>query len=606
MISKISPKIKPERIPMGGVGAGQNMDTVNRLELERLRASLAIERSSFLSHWQELGQFILPRRTRFYSNDRDRGNRRNYSIINSTAGLAARTLRAGMMSGFTSPARPWFRLTTQDPDLVKREDVKEWLFDVTWAMSDMFLRSNLYTSLQTVYGDMGVFGTAAMMIMEDFDRCIHTFPFVIGTYYLYADYKLQITGFMRDYMMTVRQIVEQFAYDETEKKYNWSNVSSMVRTLWDNGMTEAWIDITHSISPNPEWDANSNRSDKKKWVSVYYERGSVGSQYSLSTMDSTKVLSKKGFDKFRILAPRWEVSGEDIYGTYCPGMEALGDTQGLQVYERRGAMALEKSINPAMVGPSSLRTQKATVVPGDITYLDTRDGQQKFEPAYLIQPNFQQLNIEKNSIMKRIDECFHKDLWLVVSNLDKGNVTAEEIRALQNEKLQEVGPVVDRLNQDLLDPLVEQSFDIMVAQGRIPPPPQALQKRPLKVEYTSIIAQAQKALAAGSVEQFTGFVLKVLEAKPNDPSVLDKVDTDELIERYADDMTIPPGIVRDDDDVTAIRQSRAQAQAKQQQLADAEQASKAAKNLGAAPTDGQNALTDLLQRAQAGQLAPGA
>lgn len=577
----------------------------SRLWLERLRSGLHVERSTFISHWMELGQFILPRRTRFFTSDRDRGNRRNYSIINSTAGLAARTLRAGMMSGFTSPARPWFRLTTQDPDLAKLEIVKEWLYDVTWAMSDMFLRSNLYTTLQTVYGDMGVFGTAAMMIMEDFDRVIHTFPFVVGSYYLFADYKLKITGFMRDYMMTVRQIVEEFAWDEDAKKYDWSNVSDMVHTLWNNGQTESWIDVTHAIVPNPQWNPNSLRSENKRYVSIYYERGSTDGTQTLSTIDTNKVLSRRGFDKFRVLAPRWEVTGEDVYGTYCPGMEALGDTQGLQMYERRGAQALEKSINPPMVAPSSLRSQKATVVPGDITYVDTRDGQQKFEAAYLINPNFQQLNFEKTAIMKRIDECFHKNLFLVISNIDKGNVTAEEVRALQNEKLQEIGPVVDRLNQDLLDQLVEQSFEIMVAQGRLPPAPPVMRKMPLKVEYTSIIAQAQKALAAGGIEQFTGFVLKVIESKPNDPTVLDKVNTDELIERYADDMSIPPGIVRDDDDVAAIRQQRAQAQAKQQQLAEAEQASKTAKNLAGAPTDGANALSDLIQRAQAGQMGPG-
>lgn len=586
--------------------AGSNADEkINRLDLERLRASLSAERSSFLSHWQEIGEFIAPRRTRFWSTDRDRGNRRNYKIINSTGTHAWHTLQSGMMSGFTSPARQWFRLTTLDPDLEKMEPVKEWLFDVTWAMSDVFLRSNLYTSLMTVYGDMGGFGTAAMMVMEDFNRVIHTFPFVIGSYYLYTDYKNNVIGFMRDYMMTVRQIVEEFAWDEESKKFDWTNVSSMVKTLWDAGNTEAWIDVTHSIGPNPDWDPNNPRSDKKKYVSVYYERGSTGSQYTISQVDSTKVLSRRGYDKFRIMAPRWEVSGEDIYGTYCPGMEALGDIQSLQVYERRGAQALEKSINPPMVGPASLRSQKATVVPGDITYVDVRDGQQKFEPAYQINPNFQQMNIMMDAISGRIKKSFHEDLWLVISNLQKGSVTAEEIRALQSEKLQEIGPVVDRLNQDLLDPLVEQTFDIMMAQGRLPPPPDVLKKQPLKVQYTSIIAQAQKALAAGGIEQFTGYLMKIKEMNPEDPNILDKVNFDEAIDRYGEDLTIPPGLVRDDEEVAGIRAQRAKAMQAQQQAAAAEQASKTAKNLAGSDTAGQNALTQLLDSAHAGQLGPG-
>lgn len=594
MISQIQPKSIEDRF------TGDK----TRMELERLRSGLSIERSTWLSHWNDLGRFIFPRRTRFTTTDTDRGDRRNMSIINSTGGLAARTLRSGMMSGFTSPSRQWFRLTTQDPDLAKYESVKEWLYDVTWRMSQVFLKSNLYTSLQTVYGDMGVFGTSAMLIEEDFDHVIHTYPFTIGSYYLIADDKLRINGFMRDFRLTVRQIVEKFVYDPITKTTDWSCVSQLVKSLWDGGTTEAWIDLTHAIVPNPFYDEESILSSKKKYMSVYYERGSTAGQQSLSQLDMMKVISKKGLDRFRVLAPRWDVSGEDIYGSYCPGMEALGDIQGLQMYERRGAQALEKSINPAMVGPASLRTSKASVLPGDITYLDGREGQQKFEPAYMIQPNFQQMELKISQICKRVDECFHKDLWLVVSNLDKGNVTAEEIRALKEEKLQEVGPVVDRLNNELLDPLVEQTFEIMMKQRIIPPPPPELSKMPLRVEYTSIMAQAQRALGASTIERFWDMAMKVKEGNPEDPAVLDKVDTDELLDRYGDDLTIPPGILRDDDEVEQIRNQRAQAQAKQQQLAAAEQASKAAKNLAQSPTDGGNALSDLISQGQAGNLQP--
>ena len=467
-------------------------------------------------------------------------------------------------------------------------------------MSDVFLRSNVYNSLPTVYGDMGAFGTAAMMVMEDFDRVIHTQVFVLGSYYLLNDYKLRVNGFMRDFRLTVRQTVEQFVYDEETKTFDWNAASSLVRTLWENGTTEAWIELCHAIIPNPHW--NGRTLTEKKYLSVYYERGAVGSQWTVSQVDSYKLLQRKGFDRFRILAPRWEVSGEDIYGTYCPGMEALGDIQGLQVYERQKAKALEKSINPPMVGPSSLRNQKATVVPGDITFIDTRDGAQKFEPAYVIQPNFQELELLMRAHEDRIKKSFHEDLWLVVSNLDKGNVTAEEIRALQNEKLQEIGPVVDRLNQDLLDPLVEITFEIMMKQGRIPPIPQVRARRPLKIEYTSIIAQAQKALTGGSIEQLTGSVIKMKEAFADNPSATDKFNPDEAIEHYGDALTVAPGIIRDDDEVKKIRAQRAQAQAKAQQLAQAEQASKTASNLASAPTDGKNALTDLLAQGQAGKM----
>src|SRR5512146_1611744 len=88
-----------------------------RLRYAKLEAQLAQERLSFESQWRELGEQFAPRRTRFFEADRNRGDKRHGKIINESGMLAARTLRSGMFAGITSPARPWRRLTTPDPDL---------------------------------------------------------------------------------------------------------------------------------------------------------------------------------------------------------------------------------------------------------------------------------------------------------------------------------------------------------------------------------------------------------------------------------------------------------------------------------------------------------
>ena len=161
-----------------------------RQRKELVRAQLENERSSFLSHWRELGDFILPRRPRFQVTDVNRGDRRNQKIIDSTATFAARTLRSGMMGGVTSPARPWFRLTTPDPGLAESGAVKSWLDVVSRRMSTVFLRSNLYNVLPILYGDLGTFGTSAIMIEEDFDDVIRCYAFPIGSYSFANNYKL--------------------------------------------------------------------------------------------------------------------------------------------------------------------------------------------------------------------------------------------------------------------------------------------------------------------------------------------------------------------------------------------------------------------------------
>lgn len=578
---------------------------VSRLMFERLRGQLLVERSTFIPHWEQLGRYTSPRRTRFFTTDRDRGNRRNHSIIDSTALLAARTLQSGMMSGFTSPSRPWFRLATYDPDLDKFEPVKEWLYLCTDIMSNMFMRTNLYTTLPTFYGDMGVFGTGAFLIEEDFNTTMRCYgPFPLGSFYLIADDQWKINGFMRDFQLTVRQIVEQFAMDPNDPTIHWDRVSSLVRNMWEQGTTEAWYELSHVILPNPNWDPKSMSPDKKKYLSVYWERGSQTGQNSSELIDAERMLSQKGYDKFRIVCGRWEVTGEDIYGTNCPGMTALGDNMGLQTMERRGMQALEKMINPAMVAPSSLKNQKATLLPGDVTYVDVREGQQGFVPAYQINPNFQQLTMKQNENRTRLKECFYYDLFRAISDLEKSNVTAEEIRALKEEKLQDLGPMADRLNVEVLDPIIEIAFELLSKQGHIPPPPQELRGRPLRPEYMSIMAAAQKAQAVAGVERWVDDLTKIRELEPQDPGVLDKANFDQAIERLGDDLSIPPGLVRDDDDVKKIRQGRQQQQqaaAKSQQM---QAMAKGAKDLSGADTSTPNALTDLLQQGNAGNLLP--
>jgi hypothetical protein len=580
---------------------------LSRTQFERLRGQLLVERSTFISHWEQLARYIFPRRSRFFTTDRDRGNRRNHSIIDSTAGLAFRTLRSGMMSGFTSPSRPWFRLATYDPDLDKFEPVKEWLFLVTDIMSNMFARSNLYTTLPTFYGDMGVMATGTFMIEEDFDTVMRCYgPFPVGSYYLIANEKWQINGFMRDFQLTVRQIIEQFAMDPGDPMIHWDRVSQLVKGLWEGGTTEAWLECSHCILPNPEWDPNSHLSERKKYLSTYWERGSQTGQFSTELIDSNRLLSQKGYDKFRVICGRWEVTGEDIYGTYCPGMEALGDIMGLQTMERRGMQALEKMINPAMVAPSSLKNQKATLLPGDVTYLDVREGQQGFVPAYQINPNFQQLTEKQNETRTRIKEGAYYDLFRAISDLEKANVTAEEIRALKEEKLQDLGPMADRLNVEVLTPIIEIAFDLLSKQGHIPPPPQELRGRAVRPEYMSIMAAAQKAQSVAGIERLVDDLTKIKEMEPQDPGVLDKVNLDEAIEKLGDDLSVPPGLIRDDDDVKKIRQGRQQQQQAAQKAQQMQAMAESAQKLGSVKTSEPNMVTDMMQQGQAGNLLPAA
>lgn len=571
--------------------------------LESLRSQMDIEQSSFKPVWREIAEYTQPFRARFDISDTNRGERRNSKILNGEATLASRTLRAGMMSGITSPARPWFKLTTPDPDMAEFGSVKVWLDLVNRRMSNVFLRSNLYQSLPIVYGDTGNFSVAAMYLEEDMDDVMRTYTFPIGSYRIANDSKLRVRVFQRDFRMTVRQIVEKFGQlDEHTGQADWSNISTRVRDQWDRAQYETWFDIAHIIYPNREYDPRKMDSKFKRFASCYYERGSRGgnANYDRGGDDNDKYLSEKGYDYFPVLCPRWEVAGEDVYGTDCPGMTAFGDNTQLQLMEQRHNEALAKMVRPPMVAPANMIKTRTSILPGDVSYVGDMEGKSGFKPAYETDPRTDKLEMKMKSIEERISRAYFQDLFLMLSQSDRREITAREIDERHEEKLLALGPVLEQLNQDLLDPLIDITFHMMNEQGLIPAAPTELHGMPLKVDYVSIMAQAQKLVGVSSIERFIGVVGQVAAY---DQTVLMKVNTHELVDVYGDILSIPPKIVRTEDEAQGLIEQQQKAQAQQAKMEQLAQGAQAAKNLSGADMTGDTALTRITDSLKAQQQA---
>jgi len=568
--------------------------SISRLKkYELLRVELENERASFISHWRDLGDYILPRKTRLTVTDTNRGERKNQKIIDSTATLAVRTLRSGMMSGVTSPARPWFKLDVVRPGMSEVSGVKEWLDNVTKDMINIFLKSNLYNVLPTLYGSLGTFATGAMAVEEDFDDVVRFTEFPIGSYSVSNDHKGRVIVFFRELRYTVRQLVEKFGkMDSNEKIMNWENFSPRVKSAYESGKLEVWIDVYQCVKKNEDYNTNKLEAKYKRYTSVYYEKGVTG-------IGKESFLKESGFDSFRVLCPRWERSAEDVYGTECPGMICLGDVKALQVMHKRKAQAVEKMVNPPMVAPTSMRTVTTSILPGDITYADETENQKGFRPAQEVNIQLQPLLLDIEQHQERINKSFYVDLFLMLSSSDRRQITATEVNERHEEKLLALGPVLEQINQDLLDPLIDITFEIMLKQGRVPEPPPEIQGEDLKVEYTSIMAQAQKLVSLGGIERFSGFASQVISVNPE---ALDKINIDELLNIYGDLTSIPPGIVRSDEDVASMRNARAEQQRMAQMAELARQGAQTAKDLSGTDLEGDNALSRMIEKAKAGQL----
>ena len=534
--------------------------------------ALKSERSTWWSHYQELSDFILPRSGRFFIQDRNRGQKRHNNIYDNTGTKALRVLAAGMMAGMTSPARPWFRLATPDADLNKSPAVKEWLSLVTKLMLDIFSKSNTYRSLHSGYEELGTFGTMSSIIMPDFDNVIHHYPLTAGEFCIAQDWKGNVVTLYREFQKTVGEMVTEFGRD---------NCSTVVQNLWDRGSLDSWITIIHAIEPRTDRDASKRDNKNMAWKSVYFELNGA----------KDKFLSESGFKNFPAIAARWASSGGDVYGN-SPGMDALGDIKQLQHEQMRKAQGIDYMTKPPVQVPANMKNRDVDTLPGGISFVDMAGPAGGIKTAFDVRIDLNHLLGDIQDVRERIRGAFSADLFLMLANSTNSAMTATEVAERHEEKMLMLGPVVERLHSEMLDPLIETTFEHMLAAGIVPPPPPELHGMDLNVTYVSMLAQAQRAIATNGVDRFVGNLGQIASFKPD---IIDKFDSDMWADKYSDMLGVDPEFIVPSDKVALIRNQRLQQQAQQQKVAMAEQAASAAQKLGTVATPNGNAGSDVMQ-----------
>ena len=530
------------------------------------RTALWNERSSWEDHWRELSDYFSPRTGRFVRTKRNKGDKRHGKLLDNTTLFASRVTAAGLMAGMTSPARPWFKLETTDKELMKRDAVRKWTNDVTVLMRTIFSRSNTYRALQSVYGELLPYGTAADIVLDDFDDVLRHYNCTVGEYAIATDGRGVVDTLYREFEMTVAQIVSQFVYDEHTGKFDWSKVSPSIKNLWDNHGQNAWRPVLHAIEPRHHRPAGSVLSQHMRFASCYMEVG----------RDNDGLLRESGFRNFPALCPRWDVTPGDIYGN-SPGMESLGDAKELQHKHMRKALAVDYKVKPPLQIPDSMAGKPLAMLPGGANYVPQTSSGQAIRSAFEVDLDIGQVRDDIQDIRQRINTAFYVDMFLMLAQDDRSGVTAREVAERHEEKLLMLGPVLERLHNELASPLIDLAFTKIVENKLLPPPPQEMQGADINVRFVSVLAQAQQAVGLQSVDRLLGTVGSIANFVPD---ALDKLNTDEIIDHYADMLGVDPDLIVADEKVAIIRQKRAEAQAQQAAAQQAEQTAKTAATMG--------------------------
>lgn len=555
---------------------GMSLAKKRTLALTRAKALKQDREKGWDPHWKAISNNLLPRQSRFFSDQRNRGGDHNQHIIDSAGIHALRTLSAGMMAGMTSPARPWFRLTLPDEDLADHHAVRVWLDDVGKLLLRVFRKSNTYNTLHGMYRELGGFGTALSVVEPNFERVIHHNPMTIGEYSLGLNDEGTVDKLTREFKLTVEQAVQWFGY---------RNLSMSARSAYDNSNYSREITVMHLIEPNPDRDPRSKHARDMAHRSQYWDAKESDTNHGL--------LSEGGHRRFRALAPRWDLLWGDTYGS-SPGMDALGDLLQLQHEQRSKSKVIDYQVDPPLQVPHAMK-RSADFLPGGVSYYDQMHPQGGVRRAFEVNLDPGVLLEDIRDVRERINRAFYADMFLMIAQSDK-NMTATEVAERHEEKLLMLGPVLERLHTELLDNLVTQTFERCIEVGIVPPPPQELNGQELQIEFVSMLAQAQKAVGVNSVDRLIGHI-GMLATGTGDPSPFDKFNVDKSIDRYADQLGVDPDLIVADDKVAIVRQQRAQAQAAAEQAAQAAEMAKAAGHLGSVQTGPEpqnNAGADIL------------
>lgn len=500
------------------------IDPLFHTKLKNVLSAMQTERYPFWQLWRDLADYYLPRRYTWLQTDTERKvrNARNPFILDGTGTLAARTLASGMMNGVTSPSRPWFKLRINGFDDDAESAARLWLDEVGRRMLLVMAESNFYNAIAVLYLDLVVFGSASMLIYEDRESVIRCFNPSLGEFYLAQSDRLAVNQFGRELTMTIGQMESRFGRE------NLSATSQMKCTAGGASLLQTCT-VVHLIIPNYE------KRKGFEFTEYYYEQGG-----ELGT-----ILSEKGFHELPGLFPRWELSGNDSYGS-SPAMDALGDVIQLQHETKKKAQGLDKMISPPVVADIQLQHRPTALQPNGVTFVAGINNA-GVKAAYQINVPIDALTMDIRDVQTRIRETFHNPLFNMISQLDTVR-SATEIDARREEKLVMLGSVLERFENEALDPAINRVFGIMQRMGLIPPPPEEIAEADLEIQYVSILSSAQSAVGVIPTERWLTLIGNVSAIYPK---AINIPNWESLIRNYGRDIGVAAKDIRSEDEVAA-------------------------------------------------------
>jgi hypothetical protein len=513
-------------------------------------------RSNLDDTFQDIERYVVPYRGEFFSpeNSEQEVNWRRRGIYDSTAPIAADLLASSIHSNLTSPMIPWFHLAFRDDTLNKEGEPKEWLEGVERQIWQTLKESDFNMEIAETYLDLVSYGTAILfqeeISEEEWEGITFTSMPVKDCYFEHgADDK--ILRVYRRLKFTSLQLKDKFPEMDWDEK-----VGEDVDTKHD---------VVFCVFKRPDIKAT-----KKMMAPSARPWG-----YKYIFHPTSETLEEGGYYTMPVHIPRWKKVSGSRWG-HSPAFVCLSDIKQLNETVAQTSEARSKEIDPPMKSTERGVLGDLDLLPGGLTMVTEMD-----ELDRLLSPN--PSLFRSNEEIMRLQESIRSTFYVDKLELKESPaMTATEVLARLDKQQRQFAPTLGRLESDLLDPIIEATYDVLQRNGLLPLPPEGLEQADLDIEYIGPIPRSMKNEEAQGTSLWLGEMSGYAQAIPE---LLDIVDPDALARGLGLARGVPASYMRTDAEIEEIRRARQERQDAMEKVAAAQQLSEISKNMGEVPQE---------------------
>jgi len=493
-----------------------------------------VERKQFEDHAQQIAELVMPRKDAFY-NENTPGEKKMQRVYDPTGIHSNEMLAAGLHGMATNPATRWFGIRLLDEELMERDDVKEWLSSIERIMfREMHAPGpKLTTHLHELYLDLGAFGTGVMFIGKSANDQLLFQTRHLGECFIDENAEGRVDTVYRCFEMNVRQL-----WQMSEDK-DWS-LSSKTAKMAEKQEWNQKVKVIHAVYPRAEREKGKETADNMPYASIYLEEA------------EQHILLESGFEEFPYAVPRWYKQAGERYGR-SPGMTALPDVKMLQEMMKTTLKAAQKIVDPPLQVPDDGVVGPVRTIPGGLNFL---------RPGSEIRPLITggQIGLSEEmmeQVRNRIRTTFFVDIVQVAP--PDVNITATEFMQRTQDRMRLLGPIIGRMEAELLGPMINRNFGVLSRiEGKLPEAPDGVEDQEFTVEYVSPIASAQRAAEVDGFMQYMQEMALIAQANPQEASNISaRIEWTKIPEWVADRRRIDPELILSDEEVEAKQQQNA-------------------------------------------------